>query len=70
MAPALAYDDTAPETLNLAERLAAQVGAWVGALAERWTPGCGPFFAADGQIAVSSAIFAPEPTSAAPNAAQ
>jgi hypothetical protein len=59
-APFLAYDETALETLNLAERLAAQVGEWVGALSGFWVPSCGPFFAADGQLAACSAAFARE----------
>ena len=67
--PSLAYDDTAPETLNLVERLAAQVGEWVGALSELWGPSCGPYFAADGQIAAYSAVFALEPASDAPTQA-
>jgi hypothetical protein len=65
----LAYDETAPETLNIVERLAAQVGEWVGALSELWGPRCGPFFAADGQIAACSAAFAPKSASDAPPSA-
>ncbi len=68
--PTLASAEAAPEPLNLAERLAAQLGAWVGALAERWAPGCGPFFAADGQIAVASTLFAPERVHDAPHTAE
>jgi hypothetical protein len=48
------------DPLNLAERLAAHIGEWVGALSELWVPGCGPFFAADGQIAASATAFAVE----------
>ena len=51
------FGATEPGTLNLAERLAAHVGEWVGALSELWVPGCGPFFAGDGQIAACSAAF-------------
>jgi hypothetical protein len=68
-APSLAYDDTASDALNLVERLAAHVGEWVGVLSELWGPSCGPFFAADGQIAACSAAFAPKPAGDTPPSA-
>ncbi len=40
------------DTLNLAERFIAELGAWAGMLAERWTPSLGPFFSSDGRTAV------------------
>ena len=42
------------DTLNLAERLVAEVGAWAGMLAQRWSLPLGPFFASDGRMAVDS----------------
>lgn len=53
--PALPPTRSAP--LNRVERLAALVGEWVGALAERWHPANGPFFVGDGQLAVVCAAF-------------
>jgi hypothetical protein len=51
--PASVQDMT--DTLNLAERLVAELGAWAGMLAERWSLPLGPFFASDGRMAVDSA---------------
>ena len=42
------------DTLNLAERLVAELGAWAGMLAQRWSLPLGPFFASDGRMAVDS----------------
>ena len=42
---------------NLAERVAAQLGAWLGEFSERWLPARGPFFVSDGQLAAACAAF-------------
>jgi hypothetical protein len=49
-----------PGRLNLAERLAAQLGEWVGVLPEWWMPEYIPAFAGDTQLAVRCSAFATE----------
>jgi hypothetical protein len=47
----------ADEALNLAERVAARMGAWMGMLALRFAPPMGPFFAADGRHAYDGSLY-------------
>jgi hypothetical protein len=47
--------------LNLAERLAARLGEWVGALSDWWMPEYAPLFAGNVRPSVRCAEFAGEP---------
>jgi hypothetical protein len=47
----------ADEALNLAERVAARMGAWMGMLALRFAPPMGPFFASDGRHANDGSLY-------------
>lgn len=60
--PAAATAHAAPDHLNVAERFAARVGEWVGALSMWWAPEYAPPFAGDGQLAALCIAFVSEPS--------
>lgn len=49
------------ETLNLAERMVACLGAWAGSVAFRLTPPSGLFFASDGRLTNDGSLFLNDP---------
>ena len=49
-----------PGRLNLAERLAARLGEWVGVLPEWWMPEYIPAFAGNTRLAARCSVFATE----------
>ena len=52
---------------NLAERVAASLGAWAATLALRATPPGGPFFPSDGRLQADASLFtSPAEESCAP----
>ncbi len=50
-----------PDRLNIAERFAARVGEWVGALSAWWTPEYAPPIAGDAHLSALCVAFAAEP---------